>query len=59
MDSVWIVKNDDDEVLGIFATEDEAQRYAEEVGKALPDGALFTSFDLPWTRDEGTLLIIG
>lgn len=52
------MKNDDDEVLGIFATDEEAEQYAEEVGEALPDGALFTSFVLPWRRNEGTLLII-
>ncbi|POH72170.1 hypothetical protein [Arthrobacter glacialis] len=53
---VWIVQHDEtahNTVLGVFATQDEAQSFAEEVGGRFANGVIFSSYQVGYRYDEG------
>lgn len=58
MDSqeVWIVQHDetpDNTVLGVFATQEEAAVFAEEVSDDFPDGVIFSKYQVGFRYDRG------
>ncbi|WP_104111899.1 hypothetical protein [Arthrobacter sp. N199823] len=52
----WIVQHDEsahNTVLGVFATQDEAQSFAEAVGGRFTNGVIFSSYPVGYRYDEG------
>jgi len=53
---VWIVLHDEsphNTVLGVFATEPEASRFADEVESRFPQGVIWTRFAVGYRYDRG------
>jgi hypothetical protein len=54
---VWIVRHEESprsNILGVFASEDEAARFADEVEDRFEDGVVYSSFAVGFRYDHGT-----
>lgn len=62
MSSVWIVFDDEEamDILGVFASADEAEKYAEQVsgdGELVPHGAKYSEYSVPWRLTDRSTTI--
>ena len=56
VEGVWIVQHDQsayNTVLGVFATEEDAAMFAEEVGPQFPESVIYSRFALGYRFDRG------
>ena len=54
---VWIVRHEESpfsSILGVFASEDEAAHFADEVESRFEDGVVYSSFAMGFRYDHGT-----
>ncbi|WP_156475547.1 hypothetical protein [Pseudoclavibacter helvolus] len=63
MTTIWIVYHDsgpDNNILGVFDNHDEATEYQELVAPEYEQGALLSSYEVPWRMSDTTAeLLIG
>lgn len=55
--SVWIVQHDqspDNTVLGVFATSEEADNFAEEIQGQFANGVIYSEFEIGFRFDRGS-----
>jgi hypothetical protein len=57
MAEVWIVQHDEEElfnaVLGVFASEDEAEEFAEEIKNEYARGAIYSRYEIGYRYNRG------
>jgi hypothetical protein len=56
LQSVWIVQHDEsphNTVLGVFATPDEADRFAAEIKGQFENGVIYSEFAVGYRFDQG------
>lgn len=60
MAEVWIVYHDsgpDNNILGVFDSQEDAHEYQEIVGHAYERGVLMSSFTTPWRSTDRAITI--